>query len=113
MIVGQCMKQKPHIFLHHAVARQPRPVDRALALLDVLLDRVALIVEPDDPVGVHRQIGYYKTGAGKQLPRMLLDLGDDPPGLLPGCHFILQGNSDALHAFWWKGNLPIFNGAQP
>ena len=50
---------------------------------------------------VHRQIADYKTGVGKQLPRMLLDLGADPPGFVPGHNFILQVTLDALHAFWW------------
>ena len=32
-------------------ARQPRPLDRAIAFLDPLLCRAALVVEGDDPRG--------------------------------------------------------------
>ena len=50
-IVGERMKLEPHRVGGERPARQPRPLDRALALLDPLLARAALVVEGDDPLG--------------------------------------------------------------
>ena len=50
-IVGERMKLEPHGVGGERPARQPRPLDRALALLDPLLARAALVVEGDDPLG--------------------------------------------------------------
>jgi hypothetical protein len=48
-----------------------------LAFFDMRLCRSALVVKPDDPVRLHRQVGDDETDAGEQLAGMPLDLGDD------------------------------------
>ncbi len=50
-IVGQGMKLKPDGVVAEPAARQPRPFDRVLAFLDVLLRLASLIVEGDHPLG--------------------------------------------------------------
>ena len=60
-IIRQCMKLEPDLILRHALAGQARPVDGLLAFLDVLLGGATLIVEMDDPFGVHRQVGHDKA----------------------------------------------------
>jgi hypothetical protein len=42
-IVGECVKLEPHRVGGERPARQPRPLDRAFALLDPLLARPALV----------------------------------------------------------------------
>jgi hypothetical protein len=49
----------------------------------VLLRRATLIVEPDDPVWFHWQVGDNKADAGEQLAGMPFDLGNDPPWFVP------------------------------
>ena len=63
-IVGQRMKLKPHLVLRHALARQAGPVDRLLTFLDMLLRGATLIVETDNPVWFHWQIGDDEADAG-------------------------------------------------
>jgi hypothetical protein len=58
------MELQADLVLRHPIARQPCPVDRLLAFLDVLLGRSTLIVEPDDPVWFHWQVGDNGTDAG-------------------------------------------------
>ncbi len=82
-IAGRCMKLKPHLVLRHALARQSGPVDRLLALFDVLPGSATLVVEADDPVRLHRQVGDDESDAGKQLARAPLDPGDDTTGFVP------------------------------
>jgi hypothetical protein len=50
-VVGEGMKLKPDGVGGKRPARQPRPLDRALALFDPLLAHPALVVEGDDPLG--------------------------------------------------------------
>jgi hypothetical protein len=61
------MELKAHFVLRHAFAGQACPIDRLLAFLEVLLCRSTLIVEPDDPVWLHRQVGDDETDAWKQV----------------------------------------------
>ena len=98
-IVRQCMKLKPHLVLRHAPAGQPCPVDCLLAFLDVLLCRSALVVEANDPVWLHRQVGDDEADAGEQLARMPLDLGDNAPGLVPRRRLILEVTVKATNVF--------------
>ena len=44
-IAGQDVKLEPNLVVAELAARQPRPLDRVLAFLDVLLRFAALIVE--------------------------------------------------------------------
>jgi hypothetical protein len=50
-IVGERMKLEADGVGRERPARQPRPLDRAIAFLDPLLCRAALVVEGDDPRG--------------------------------------------------------------
>ena len=58
-------------------ARQPRPFDRVLAFLDVLLARAALDVEGDAALGRPRRVGHDEADTPLKLIRMPLDLGHD------------------------------------
>ena len=82
-IAGQCMKLKPHLVVAKPLAGQPRPVAGLLTFLDVLLGGATLVVETDDPIGVHRQVGYDKANTWKQLTRMPFHPGDHSTGLVP------------------------------
>ena len=82
-VVCQCMKLKSDLIIVEALAGEPRPVDRVFALLDVLFGCAALIVEANDPVRLHRQVGDEKAHAREEITWMPLDLGDDTAGLLP------------------------------
>jgi hypothetical protein len=71
-------------------ASQPRPLDRVLALLDVLLAGAALVVEGDNPLGRARQIGDDEANARVQLARMPFDLCHDVAGLVPALRLIAE-----------------------
>jgi len=89
-VVGQRMKPKADLVLRLALSGQPRPVDCVLAFLDMLLCCAALIVEADDPVRLHRQVGDDEADFGEQLARMPFDLRYDTAGLVPGRRLILE-----------------------
>ena len=89
-IVGQRVQLQPHLVVAEPLAGQPRPVEGILALLDVLLGRAALIVEPHHPIRVHRQVGDDEAHAGEQLARMPFDLGNHPAWLVPALRLILE-----------------------
>ena len=82
-VVGQYMKLEPDCIVTEAFTGQPCPVDRVFAFLDVLFGCAALIVEADDPVRFHRQVGDDKAHAGKQIAGVPLDLCDDATGFAP------------------------------
>ncbi len=56
-IVGQGVKLQPDGVVAELAALQPRPFDRVLAFLDVLLRFAPLIVEPCHPLGGTGQVG--------------------------------------------------------
>ncbi len=70
-VVGQYVKLEPDLIVPEPLAGEPRPVDRVFAFFNVLLDCAALIVEMDDPIRLHRQVGDDKTCKGKQITRHL------------------------------------------
>src|SRR5262245_34695559 len=82
-IVGERMKLEPHGVGRERPARQPCPLDRALAFLDPLFARPALVVEGDDPLGWARQVGDDETDARIKLAGMPFDFGDHPARLGP------------------------------
>ncbi len=53
-IAGRCMKLKPHLVPRHAFAGKTCPIDRLPAFLDMPFGGAALVVEPNDPVRLHR-----------------------------------------------------------
>ncbi len=60
-VVGQRMKLEPDLVVAEAMTGQSGPVDRVLALLDVLLRRAALIVESHHAFGGAAQVGDDKA----------------------------------------------------
>lgn len=91
------MKLKPHLVLCHALAGQARPVDRLLTFFDVLLGGATLIVEMDDPVGVHRQVGHDEADAREQLAGMPLNLGNNALVFVPRRRLIIEIAVEAPH----------------
>src|SRR5215831_20800590 len=71
-------------------ARQPRPFDRALAFLDPLFARAALVVERDHVRGRAPHVRHDEADAGIKFSGMPLDLGDNPPRLGPGSGLIAE-----------------------
>jgi hypothetical protein len=76
-------------------ARQPRPLDCTLVLLDPLLRCAALVVEDDNALGRTRQVGDDKADARVQLARMPLDLRDNTPWLPPALRLITEAGEVA------------------
>ena len=58
-------------------AREPRPSDRSLALLDPLFASAAFVVESHDVPGGPRHVGDDEADARIKLARMPLHLSDD------------------------------------
>ena len=85
------MKLEPDLVVAELLARQARPPNRVLALLDVLLGGAALIVECDDPFSGTAQVGDNEADARIQFARMPFDLGDDATGLCPTCGACRRG----------------------
>src|SRR5271166_4387148 len=87
-IVGEGMKLEPHSVGGERAAREPRPSDRSLALLDPLLARPTLVVEGDDIRGRPRHVGDDEADARVKFARMPFDLGDDATLLRPASRLI-------------------------
>src|SRR5262249_43466370 len=96
-IVGERMKLEPHGVGRERPARQPRPLDRALALLDPLLARAALVVESNDALGRAAHVRHDEADAGIKFSGMPLDLGDNPPRLGPGSGLIAEARMGSAH----------------
>jgi len=84
-IVGERMELEPHGVGRERPARQPCPLDRALAFLDPLFARPALIVESNDALGRAAHVRHDEADAGIKFSGMPLDLGDNPPRLGRAC----------------------------
>jgi hypothetical protein len=82
-VVGQDVELEADGVGGKGAARQPRPFDRVLAFLDVLLARAALIVEGDDTLDRPRQVGDDEVDPRVQLAWMPFDLGRDAARLVP------------------------------
>lgn len=65
-VVGQGMELEPVLVVPEAAARAPRPAAGVLAFVDVLLGGATAIIEPIDPLGLHRQVGHRKANAREQ-----------------------------------------------
>ena len=65
-VVSQGVKLEPNLVVAELAARQPRPFDRVLAFLDVLLRFAPLIVEGHHSLGGAGQVGDYETDTGNQ-----------------------------------------------
>lgn len=82
-VVSQRMKLEPDNVCREAHARQPRPLQRVLALFDVLLGRAALVVERQHPLVRQATVGDDEADTREEFSRMELDLGHYPAGLRP------------------------------
>ncbi len=91
------MKLQPDGIVAELAARQPRPFDRALAFLDVLLRFAALIVEGHDPLRRAAQVGDDEADAWIQFPGMPLYLGDDPALPVPRARLIAEAGMEAAN----------------
>lgn len=60
-----------------------------------LLGGATAVVEPADPLGLHRQVGHDEEDAREQLARMPLDLRDDTARLVPTLRLILEVHVEA------------------
>src|SRR5262245_2300535 len=76
-------------------ARQPRPLDGVLALLDVLLRRAAPVEEGDDLLGRATQVRHDEADARIQLAGMPLDLRDHPARPVPALRPIAEARIEA------------------
>lgn len=89
-IVSERMQLKPNLVVAQAMAGKPRPVDRMLAFLDMLLGRASSIVELRHALGWSRQVGDDEADARVQLAGMSRDLGHDTSGLIPGRSLVAE-----------------------
>jgi len=60
-----------------------RPDDCLLALFDVLFGGASWVVDAEDQIRLHRQVGYGDAAPGEQLIGMPFNLGDDTVGFVP------------------------------
>ena len=93
------MKLETDPVVAELLARQARPPNRVLALLDVLLGGAALIVECDDPFSGTAQVGDSEADARIQFARMPFDLGNHAGGLCPTCGLIAEARVIPAHFF--------------
>src|SRR5262245_34987856 len=107
------MKLEPHGVGRQLPARQPCPLDRALAFLDPLFARPALIVEGDDPLGWARQGGDDETDARIKLAGMPYDFGDHPARLGPGSRLIDEIGMEPTHLVQWSSEFALELVADP
>ena len=103
-IVGERMNLKPDRIGSERPARQSRPLDRALAFLDPLFARPALIVEGDDPVGRARQVGDDETDARIKLAGMPFDFGNHPARLGPASRLIGEIGMEPTDLVRWSSD---------
>jgi hypothetical protein len=68
-VVGERMKLEADRVVVELAARQPRPLDGVLALLDPLFRRAALVLEGHDALGGTPQVGDDEADAGIELSR--------------------------------------------
>ena len=68
------MELEPHGVVPEGMAGQPRPAERVLALLDLLLGGAAAVVELDHALVGSGQVGHDEADAGIELALVPLDL---------------------------------------
>ena len=73
-VVREHAQLQPDFVGAEAVTRQSRPVRRLLPLLDPLLGRAPLVVEPRDGATGEREIRHDEADAREQLADVVLDL---------------------------------------
>jgi len=98
-VVGPRMQPQPHVVVPEPAAEEPRPADGVLAFADVLLGGAAAVVEPADPLGVHRQVGHDEAHTWEYLAGAPLDLRHQAARLVPVLRMILEVLVDAADVF--------------
>src|SRR6516164_2193935 len=78
-------------------ARQSRPLDRTLALLDPLLASAALVVEGADPLRRSCHVGDDEADTRIKLSGMPFDLRNHPARLGPGSGLIAEIGMEPAH----------------
>src|SRR5262245_6105513 len=78
------------------MAGQPRPAQRQLAFLDVLLGGAAPVVELADPLGRPRQVGDDEADARIELALVPLDLRHHPARLDPALRLVAEAGEEDL-----------------
>src|SRR5450756_1555905 len=73
-VVGQQAQRQPHLVRAEPMAREPRHLDRLLSLLDPLLRRPPLVIEPHHRPARRLHGGHDETQPRGQLPSMVLHL---------------------------------------
>jgi hypothetical protein len=89
-VVRDDPQKQPHLIGPEAVTGEPRPVGGFLTFLDPLLGRPALVVEADHGPVRPSQGRDDEAHPGKELPEVMLNLGDHPPRPIPGRGLILK-----------------------
>ena len=89
-IVGKSVKAETSGVCREAHAGEPRPFERILALLDVLLGCAPVVVEGQHPFIGQAAIGDDETNGRKQLARMEFHLGHNTPRLRPALRPVLE-----------------------
>ncbi len=89
-VVRDDSQKEPHLIGPETVAGEAGPVGSLFPFLDPLLRRPALVVEADDGPVRPGQGGDDEAHAGKELPKVMLDFGDDSPRPVPGGSLILE-----------------------
>src|ERR1017187_9594837 len=87
-VVGQDEEMQSDLVVVEFVARQPRPLNRILALLDPLLGGSPLIVKPDDPYCRSDEIRPDEAYPREQLAFVPFDLGDHSTGPVPALRLV-------------------------
>src|SRR5436190_15415838 len=91
------MKLEPYRVGGERSARQSRPLDRAFALLDLLLARPALVVESNDALGRAAHVRHDEADARINFFGMPLDLGNHPARLAPASGLIAEARMTLAH----------------
>src|SRR5262249_33318102 len=107
------MKLEPHGVGRERPARQPRPFDRALAFLDPLLARAALVVERDHALGRAAHVRHDEANPGIKLARMPLDLGNHAARLAPACRLVGEARVVTADFVWGAADRGFEQGGQP
>ena len=101
------MKLQPDFVGLETVPGQPRPFERVLALLDVLLRRSALVVKLKHAFISNRQRGDHEADARKQFARMPFHLGHNPARSAPAFDLIGEVGIMAFHITRWPSRTAL------